>query len=37
MKKKQSESPRGQLVFAFAAKEDGKIKVQITQPLLMHL
>jgi len=37
MKKKQSELHRGQLVFAFAAKEDGKIKVQITQPLLMHL
>ena len=40
-KKKQSESPRGQLVFGFAAKiymqsrtgEDGKNKVQITQPL----
>ena len=26
MKKEQSESPRGQPVFAFAAKEDGKIK-----------
>ena len=40
-KKKQSESPHGQLVFGFAAKiyrqsrtgEDGKNKVQITQPL----
>ena len=40
-KKKQFESPRGQLVFGFAAKiymesrtgEDGKNKVQITQPL----